>query len=127
MYQLPTRRSPWAYFWPMTLAVALGVLIADGLKLLLAVAGLAAVVGAWNGKPVQGATSGHLPARPGAVPPALKPWAHVVTERWYEPEVARYRGQSRSCIPGRGVHEWRDGRWQLVWVGDRTIPCKVLQ
>ena len=54
--------TPWSFFWPITLAVMFGVLLADGAKLVIAVAGLAAVFS--QAEEFHGTTPGHLPARP---------------------------------------------------------------
>lgn len=58
------RRSPWAYVWPIAVGVMLGVLLADGVRLVATVVGLSALLDGQDDAQYEGTTPGHLPARP---------------------------------------------------------------
>lgn len=120
---------PWSFFIPITLAVVLGLLIADGVRFAIgmvfveeavAEAPLAAPRDAVESAPVQAATAPKPAAAtaPTRAPPpkALEP------ERLPGPSSARRNGDARACINGTVALRVGNG-WEQEVLEDAPARC----
>lgn len=121
--------TPWSFVFPIALAVMLGILAADVIKLMLGAMMAKAALAELSESLEAQTTPGHLPARPDAVGPAREEAYQYEAPESLPPDLpgllkANRDGFDRACIGGTVSYRESNG-WSQDSSSGTPQPCKA--
>ena len=121
--------TPWSFVVPIALAVMLGILAADVVRLMVGAMIAKAAISELNESLEAQTTPGHLPARPEAVGPAREEAYQYEEPERSSPDLpgllkANRDGVDRACIGGTVSYREANG-WSQDTSSGSPQPCRA--